>query len=943
MRKLVLNFLFLWVAGLVHGQFTPPVLENNAPSVDWKQINAPHFRVLFQEGGDSLAQATINTLENLYIPALSSLDAEPKKISVILQQKSSISNGFVSVGPRRAEFYIMPPQDYNFLGTNRWLDLLAVHEFRHVGQFEKSRTGLNRIVYYLFGEDAYGALAHLAMPQWFWEGDAVGAETALTHSGRGRLPEFNMGFRTNLLERGPFNYDKQYLRSFKHFVPDHYVTGYYMTTHLRRDFGSDIWDKVAERAFFAPFLPWRTPFALKKETGKKIVQNYDDMIAGIDSVWRKQAEGLNITGAEVVNLRTTSVYTHYRYPQVLGDGSVIALKSGLGDIQQFVKIDSSGAEKVMFTPGMVNDAGMLSVSGDKLAYVEYGFNPRWRAVTYSEIMIVDLESGKSKRLTRNSRYSAASLSPDQKFVATVFTSENNYSYLTVLDANTGVEVKRFPNPANEFYQMPRWSDDGRTIVAVKQRDQKKAISLFDFPSGAEQVVTSFEYENFGHPVKHGNYIYYNSPYSGIDNIYAIDLARGEHFQVTSRKYGAFNPGIHNGVLYFNDYTVHGMNLVKTPVDPSQWTPKSQVKDRNSYYYQPLVEQEDNEDILLNAEAVQYPVSDYNKAQGLVNPYSWGVYSSPTADDFLLGVVSQDVLSTAAISAGYRIEADGSAGGWFGRISYQGLFPIIDLTYEMVKGSLPLLVNGMDGEMIEIGLDEQVVTAGLSVPLVLTHSKYHENLNAGTEFSLGRFSAAAIGDHFLEATNYRKIVYHLDYSRLLKQSQRDIRSKWGQYLFTQYAHMPFGGDFSGSQLAVQGGVFMPGLFKHHSLRVGGRYQYNSDREALFSNSVASPRGYHSVFEQELWVGSLDYALPLFYPDVHIGSIINFQRLKTNLFYEEGFGKTGRNLDRYRSMGVELSTDFNIFRLLPLFDVGVRYAFIPEDRSHSIGLLIGSFSL
>ena len=62
-------------------------------------------------------------------------------------------------------------------------------------------------------------MAQVAAPQWFWEGDAVATETAFTPSGRGRIPNFGLVLRTNLLEGRTFNYHKQYLRSYKHNIP----------------------------------------------------------------------------------------------------------------------------------------------------------------------------------------------------------------------------------------------------------------------------------------------------------------------------------------------------------------------------------------------------------------------------------------------------------------------------------------------------------------------------------------------------------------------------------------------------------------------------------------------------------------------------------------------------------------------------------------------------
>src|SRR3954466_6979665 len=106
--------------------------ETNAPSVKWYQLNTQNFRVLYPQGFETQAQRVINTLETIREPEGKSMGAVPKKISVILQSKSSLSNGFVTLAPRRSEFYAMPSQNYNFVGNNDWLSLLSSHEYRHM-------------------------------------------------------------------------------------------------------------------------------------------------------------------------------------------------------------------------------------------------------------------------------------------------------------------------------------------------------------------------------------------------------------------------------------------------------------------------------------------------------------------------------------------------------------------------------------------------------------------------------------------------------------------------------------------------------------------------------------------------------------------------------------------------------------------------------------------
>lgn len=942
-NRLPFSLLFiLFFSGLVSYAQTGAILENNAPSVKWYQMNSPHFRILFQEDGDSLATAVANTLEAVYHPGASSLEERPGKIPVILQGKSSVSNGFVALGPRRSEFFVMPPQDYNFLGLNRWMDLLAIHEYRHVVQFKKSKTGWNKIIYYLFGEEAYGAFAHLAIPQWFWEGDAVAVETALTNSGRGRLPRFSLGYRANLLEKGAFSYSKQYLGSFRDFVPDYYVTGFFLTTHVSREFGRESWSRITERAFHAPFLPGRTPYALRKETGKNLGQTYLAMTKDIKNVWEKQIADLKITPAETITRRKNETYTNYSYPQALGGGKVIALKSGLGDIRQFVLLDSTGKEEPLFTPGLINDSGMLSEADNQIVWNEFGFDPRWRKTTYSVIKSYDIASGKARQWSKKSRFSSAALSPDGSRIVTVETTENGISRIAVIGEGT----KRFPNDDNAFYLMPRWSESGDAILAVKLLNGKKTIVQIDYQSGLEKRLMDYVQENIGHCVPHGAYIFYNASFSGIDNIYALDTLSGRRYQVTSRKYGAYNPSISpdSRFIYFNDYSVNGMNVARMPLDPTRWIPVEDVEDRNDYYYQPLVEQEHNAAVSGEVDTKDYPVSRYRRMQGLINPFAWGAYIEPTLDNIFFGVVSQDILSSTRISAGYQFDASERTGRWTGQLSYQTLFPIIDASFSRVNRSV---VRNIEGHRLKEKWTEDAIDLGLRVPLVLTNSKYHESLNMGANFGIIRLNNLRLVLPDGSETpaidgSVEELSYRIAYNRLLKQSKRDIRSRWGQAFYLQYKHTPFGKRLGGKQFGMQGTLLLPGLIKHHSLAVSGAYQYEPRSDYPFERTITFPRGYAYAPHRQFFRGSVDYALPLAYPDFHIGPLVNIQRIRANLFYDAGTGITDGLSDYYNSLGVELSADMNFFRLLPLFELGIRYVYVPENDFHSFGLLIGDFS-
>src|SRR5690348_2417416 len=77
------------------------VSATNPASLKWFQINTPNFRLLYPRGYDVQAQRMANTLENIREPEARTIGTLPKKISVILQNQSALSNAFVSLTPRR--------------------------------------------------------------------------------------------------------------------------------------------------------------------------------------------------------------------------------------------------------------------------------------------------------------------------------------------------------------------------------------------------------------------------------------------------------------------------------------------------------------------------------------------------------------------------------------------------------------------------------------------------------------------------------------------------------------------------------------------------------------------------------------------------------------------------------------------------------------------------
>ncbi len=977
MRNGVLLVLLFFAMGLKAQE----VLNNNSPTLRWQKINTPNFRILYPKGFDTQAQRMANTLEHIRDAESRTIGVNTRKISVVLQNQNAISNGFVSLIPRRSEFYTMPPQDYNFTGTTEWLDQLASHEYRHVVQFDKANRGFNKFLYYAFGPATLAAMSVTAVPQWFWEGDAVVAETAFTPGGRGRIPNFGLVFRTNFLEDRDFNYHKQYLRSFKHNIPDHYVLGYHMVSYLRkRTKDPMIWDKITGRAWSMPFIPFTFSNAIKKETGMHVTTLYREMATDLANQWREEVEALTLTSFETIPHQSRTGYTDYLYPQLLEDGSLLVMKRGIGDILQF-RILIDGAEKKSFIPGVVNGAGMLSAEGNLVVWNEYGFDPRWRMKTYSVIKMYDVKKKRLSIITRKTRYASAAISPDQRKIVTVETDTEYTTNLVVLDT-AGYVLKQFPNPEHAFYSMPRWNDKGDKIVVLKTSKQGRTLSSVDYSTGEETELIPYSQESIGHPVMTGDYVFYNSPVSGIDNIFVLDVKKGERLQVTTSKYGAYNPVIssHQKTIYYNEQTRDGMDVVSIPLDPTSWRTITAKPDPKSFF-QVITEQEGRPNLFDSIPQKAYASKAHSKLSGIFNPYSWGAFFNTGLTQADIGISSQDILSTTILKAGYLYDINERTGLWRVGLSYQNWFPIVDVDVTFGKRTLDEgqlryadIVAGdtiIKTENLEFNWNEKNLETGLRLPLITTSSRYFGNFTVGNNVGYtqveeltnsitgtGRLITPQIPVYWIRSVpGNGNLIYNRFYMsayRLLKQSRRDINSKWGQSFVLNLYGTPYGGDYAGKQFSFYTTLYFPGLFKHHSFWGYWGYQktqielltarssptddFQDNNAYIFRNQIPLPRGISISRFEDFYSMSGNYTLPIWYPDIALGPIVNFQRVRGNAFIDYGFGSSMfSNQDSitqsYLSVGGEVKIDLNFMRLLQQFDIGFRYTYGIQPSSVS----------
>ena len=932
-----------------------PIISQNPAALRWQELRSPHFRVLFPAGLDSAAQRTASRLEAVHGPDGATLGVSARPIAVVLQNQTTQSNGFVTFLPRHAEFFTTPDQSQG-LGTVDWLDGLVVHEFRHVNQFDKAREGFGRVVVPLLGDGGLGVAA-VGVPQWFFEGDAVGSETALTRSGRGRIPYFGVGLRANLLSGRLYNYQKAVSGSLRDNVPDWYVLGYYLTSAAKAHYGPDVWRRVLDQYYRFPFYPFSFSRGLKRTTGLRVEDLYARTMQELDSTWRAEraARPAPTPVRELSGQATTPVFTQYQFPQYINDSTVVALKSGLGDIAQLVRLGRHGREKRLFTLGLQNIPQLLSVGGGRVLWPEFRPDLRWGQRVYSELKMLDLKTGRLRVIGKKQRYAAAALTPDGTRVVAVRTDAAYHHALVVLDAQSGEILQTLPNPRNDFYQQPRWTPDGRRVVAVALSAAGKTLQVLNPATGLVTNILPVANVNLANPQPWGAYVFYNSPQTGVDNIFAINVASGQTYQVTNRPFGAYQAAVSpdGQHLAFHDYRATGARVVEMPLDPATWLalPLPARDDPPGPYTAALAAGEPGaariRALLASPDSAgpRYGVRRYRPLAHAFRVFSYGVVQSPAGNSVGVGLRSQDFLSTTQFFTGLNYDQTERTVAATAALSYQGRFPVLDVeaTYggrnatRYFDRAAPL--DSLRGTRWQYAR----LLAGVRLPLVLTHSKYLQALTLGAYYLNERvFNYQPTFRSLSEpgpTAPLHAVQTYLSYASQLKQSARDVAPRGGATLLATYRTTPFGTSLQASQVGVQAGVYLPGLGRHHALRLRGGFQYQQQKQYSFAAAISFPRAETSYLSfDRLAVGSVDYNLPLAFTHWSVGRVLYVQRLRANVFADLAQGSSvvplrgpggqpvpTRLATNFANYGADLLVLFNPLHLRTPVEAGLRVAY------------------
>ena len=141
------NLFPLGYIGCLLSKGRAQIFGGTPPSVKW-EIYAYRSRKYYLSCRSEIRSPTGAFLVSaLSKTTLSTIGSRQKPIDIVFHNLTTISNGYVQLAPFRSEFQLTPPQNSFELGSIPWNQTLAIHEYRHVQQYNNFYVGLSKLFY----------------------------------------------------------------------------------------------------------------------------------------------------------------------------------------------------------------------------------------------------------------------------------------------------------------------------------------------------------------------------------------------------------------------------------------------------------------------------------------------------------------------------------------------------------------------------------------------------------------------------------------------------------------------------------------------------------------------------------------------------------------------------------------------------------------------------
>ncbi|MCB9056555.1 MAG: hypothetical protein H6549_11925 [Chitinophagales bacterium] len=911
MRKLIIFSISLLLFSSSWGQ----EFGGNPPSLKWKQISSDTARIIFPAGLDSQANRVASIVHYLAQQQPVSLGNKLKKINIVLQNQTIIPNGYVQLGPYRSEFYMNPAMNNFDQGSVSWGDQLALHEYRHVQQFNNFNNGLSRLMHTLFGEDGYALAINASIPDWFYEGDAVYQETVLTKQGRGRLPLFLNEYPSLWQAGKKYSWMKLRNGSLKDYVPNHYNLGYLLVNYGREKYGTDFWTKVTQdaSAFKGLFYPFQK--AVTKYSGKDFNTFRNDAF----DFYKKQTERVSLTREDYLEPVTKTYVTNYLFPYEIGKDSLVYMKTSYRHRPAFYIRDTEGEHRLKVRDISIDE--QFSYRNGKIVYAAYETDPRWGWRNYSVIKVLDVKTKQEKKLTTRSKYFTPDISADGSKIAAVQVSTSGKTEIHILDAANGTVIKSIQSPDINLFTDPRFWGNEKLISPARLPNGEMTLTEIDIASGDIKQLLPPSFNVVGYPSVTDSMVYFTASYNGNDDVFGLRFQDGKLFRLTEGPLGNYFVNAGSNKFTWSSFTADGYQLVQKSTDKVLMNPVNENSIRS--LVSPNLSKGDPLGMLPGQYVPDrnFAVKNYKKGTGLINFHSWRPYYEDPI--FTFSIYGENVLNTLQTEVYYLYNQSDKTNAAGFTTTYSALFPWLTggMEYTFDRQSQ----SGRQWSQ----LDSRI---GLVIPLSYVSGKTYKNFTLSNYYVLrNEFNKGPYKDT-LGNTFFSYLSHSISWTEQVQRAVQHIYPRFA-YSLTAAHRYPVN-LYKGYQFYSAASLYLPGFHSTHNIVFSAAFQQRDTTRLLFGNRFANARGYADYYGTNAgsrqWRLSVNYHLPLFYPDWGFGNILYLQRVRANLFYDYQrlFSNNKRFTLDLRSAGVELYVDTKWWNQYPL-TFGIRISQLLDD--------------
>lgn len=998
LRLGLLTALFMHINLFAQVPFLPN-LNQDAPGVEWRLLKGQYSEAIYPSDMKEVALRSL-ALMDFYIDyylqneqellGLGLKKFELKHFPLILRGHQLSPNGFVTLAPRRTEWFADTNLD-PMIGSLEWYHALAVHELEHLLQFDEYNKNTNLGLYYLFGDAGRFIALGTGARAWFLEGDAVYHETRFSEAGRGRSPRFLASLFHYVLNDQMPEYDQLIAGNPNEYYPNFYAWGFYLAWKARQLYHPNIWQLLIERASDGNYSPYSFYRAFRYITGEEFEDFYQEAIKSLK-------EDLYKTYPALKKEKKNFIKRQKRISQVMysRDGTLISLERDFDDFMTFYaqnevlesekkkearkeqKKDKSKKNKIHQVRSLNS---RFFVYQNQVLFTQIYPDYRYALRNSSDLHIIDLSQNQKtiKRITFGQKLFHPALLTDQTSNTQIISAiqlKGLHDWGIGFFTLEGEELLAWQHPDRKIIEaqinLP-WAylltQDNKGAKRIEQFHLDIDFKRRKVKSAQKRFESASTYSNIGNLHLQGEYLSFDQDNQQVLRARLLNTNDLKLYTCDDEtpRFLKMSPTTYQNKITWIERNLWDHEVVKTfdialvcKVDsrwPNEFNLRSQMSDSSqselaNYFLQHKLSHEkifknidnlyqysrkENKSKEMKTQTNQYQYQDKNYSTRVSEfiPHTWSYIGGLGSS---LEIASNNLLATQAISARITDSPDFEFKEQFLGYSYLGLPVTISLQAQRIYNKGVNLLTPEDA----LQTDETQMGLEVALPYKKRWNLYELNILMSANYKKGDLISA-----FSEIENNKN-----ERDRNYFQLGHSFHFNFGKDLTRLALASDFSIDFTFSQrrrsfdhfenqetnqtfYALNTSIKTP--FKEDGLRLKFRQEHNNFSLLYifpsFEEGVsmyAMSRGYEIVNSTFFHKSSIDYSHNLAYKPLPSNSWLSTSRAYINFFYDHTSFRIRRNINSFqmRSYGAEVYLDSLLFRIVPLV-IGFRHSVLVDD--------------